>query len=550
MKRLAAIGMMACAVTTLAMPTKVELTKAQPIVNELMKPLVDDFKAKRKSAKEVAESAESFAKEAETEAAKLLLLRGAISYYSRSADYEKAADAVALLQSEVKDIPPETVAEIISRATSRISAKNAPRLYSQYRLAKALVKANKDMPRLEAALKKRPLNFAARREYAELLALTGDWKGALAQFAELKGKEASMAKAELAGKAKSGELGDFWWDYKAQSEDVADAIKAQAVAYYRAGLAANEITGLKKALAEKRIEEAGSSASDVADVASEKSVNESPSGCKFIAKGNEATMVFPNGVTIEFVKCPAGQFKMLCDYEKLETVPVKITRPFWFSKKYILWESVQAAFPERERYKKHKGSKTYVEVSLEEFEDGDMGMVARLNEDFKSFFPKGYVVRLTSMAEYEYAYHANTKDRKDPYYTNNQWDLSAEQHKLMRLGGNPGDYGIANKWGISGLGHLCWFLDRVDPATMLNDLKPLDGDGAWSAKYEMKKYCGKPMREDPFLWSESENALNIRRVGHMNIKGRNLAHKSKYGPFHLVIGPDLVSEWRAKNKKK
>lgn len=93
---------------------------------------------------------------------------------------------------EVEDIPPETVAEIISRATSRISAKNAPRLYSQYRLAKALVKAKKDMPRLEASLKKRPLNFAARREYAELLALTGDWKGALAQFAELKGKEASM----------------------------------------------------------------------------------------------------------------------------------------------------------------------------------------------------------------------------------------------------------------------------------------------------------------------------------------------------------------------
>ena len=311
MKRLVAVGMMACAVTTLAMPTKVELTKAQPIVNELMKPLVDDFKAKRKSAKEVAQSAESFAKEAETEAAKFLLLRGAVSYYSRSADYDKAADAVALLQSEVKDIPPETVAEIISRATSRISAKNAPRLYSQYRLAKALVKAKKDMPRLEAALKKRPLNFAARREYAELLALTGDWKGALAQFAELKGKEASMAKAELAGKAKQGELGDFWWDYKAQSEDVADAIKAQAVAYYRAGLVANEITGLKKALAEQRIEEAGSSATSVADVAADENSNQPPPGCKFITKGNEATMVFPNGVTIEFAKCPAGQFRML-----------------------------------------------------------------------------------------------------------------------------------------------------------------------------------------------------------------------------------------------
>ena len=210
MKRLVIAGIALCAAVTSAMPTRTELTKAQPLVNELMKPLIQDFKAKKKSAKEVAESAEAFAKEAETESAKLLLLKGAISYYSRSADYEKAADAVALLQSEVKGIPPETIAEIISRATSRISAKNAPRLYSQYRLAKALMKAKKDMPKLEAALKKRPLNFEARREYAELLALTGNWKGALAQFAELKGKEASMAKAELAGTAKSGELGDFW----------------------------------------------------------------------------------------------------------------------------------------------------------------------------------------------------------------------------------------------------------------------------------------------------------------------------------------------------
>ena len=120
----------------------------------------------------------------------------------------------------------------------------------------------------------------------------------------------------------------------------------------------------------------------------------------------------------------------------------------------------------------------------------------------------------------------------------------------MRFGGNPGDWGLANKWGIRGLGHSCWFLDRVDPAVMKNDLVEEEDKHKWSAKYRMKKYCGKPAEKDPFLWSESDKALNIRKIGDMNIPGRHLAARDKNGPYHLVIGPDLVSEWRAKNKKK
>jgi hypothetical protein len=316
------------------------------------------------------------------------------------------------------------------------------------------------------------------------------------------------------------------------------------VAYYRAGLAANEITGLKKALAEQRIGESSSSASDVADVASEESANEPPSGCKFIAKGNEATMVFPNGVTLEFVKCPAGQFKMLYDYENRKTLPVKITRPFWFSKTYILRKHFQAAFSEKEHLKKWHNNEDFIEVSPDSLEDGDMPLLARLNEDFKSLIPKNHVVRFATMAEYEYAYHANTKDRKDPFYTNCRWDLSKEQADAIF------HRKIANKWGITGLGHFCWFLDRVDPAVMMNDLVALEDKGNWGAKYNMKKYYGKPAGENPFLWSESENALNIRRSGFVNISGRNLVTRDKLGAFHLVIGPDLVSEWRAKNKKK
>jgi hypothetical protein len=184
-------------------------------------------------------------------------------------------------------------------------------------------------------------------------------------------------------------------------------------------------------------------------------------------------------------------------------------------------------------------------MTTEQVEDGEDAITVRMTEDFKSFFPKGYVVRLPSMAEFEYAYHANTKDRKDPFYTNNQWDLSDKQRELLWKGG------LTNNWGITQLGHIDRFLDRVNPNEMLEVLTDNQkDDGNWAARYQMNRYPGKPVGKDPFLWSESENAMHISRMGNSNIRGRNLCRRSKVCECHIVIGPDLVKEWKEKNAKK
>lgn len=545
MKRLITISFVLCASTVVAMPSKTDLANAQPLVDELMSSVLKSYKAKTKTAKDVAETAVNFVKDAEEESTKFLLLKGAITFFTRAGEYDKAADVIDMLKAELKDIPPETIAEIIYNATRRTNSNKAPRLFEQYKAAHAQINAQKGLKNLEAELKKRPGNLSLRREYAESLAVFGDWQKALQEFAKLKDRVAEIAKSELEGKAKSAELAEFWWNYKPQVKEADGAIKARAAMHYKKAIDGEEISGLKKTLAEQRIAEIGTAAVTAAvEGSKEESVNEPPPGCKFITKGNEATLVFPNGVTMEFAKCPAGEFNMLYDYEKKLTTPVKITRPFWFSKTYLQGRHLHAAMPEKERYKKHKENVNCIEDSYDNIVGSNDSIVKRLNEDFGSFFPKGYVVRLPSIAEYEYAYHANTKDRNDPFYSNNQWDISEEQRNVIISG-------KANKWGICDMGMNSRFLDCVDPKEMLECLVEKEGDdrGAYFSKYRMKQYHGKPVGKDPFLWSEIEKPYYIFR-GHRVFTNRFLGTSDKYGRYHLVIGPDLVREWRAKNKKK
>ena len=121
--------MAVCSSVALAMPTQQELKKAQPLVAELMAPTMDDFKAKKKTAAEVADMAIKYAGEAETEAAKFMLYRSSVPYYVRGEAYDKAADAVEQLKANVKDVPASVIEEIISKATVRATAKKAPRLF-------------------------------------------------------------------------------------------------------------------------------------------------------------------------------------------------------------------------------------------------------------------------------------------------------------------------------------------------------------------------------------------------------------------------------------
>ena len=258
--RILVMAMMAvCSAVALAMPTQQQLKKAQPLVAELMTPIMDDFKAKKKTAAEVADAAVKYAAEAETEAAKFMLYRSSIPYFVRGEAYDKAADAVELMKANVKDVPASVIEEIISKATVRANKEKAPRLFELYQQAKTQASAEQDVKEL----RKKPASTANKRKLAEALATAGDWQEALKVFASLTDQAAKMAKGEQDGSAKSAELGEFWWAYKPTYEDAEDTFKIHAAFHYRKALAAGEITGLKKNIVEQRIKEFGDAAETV-----------------------------------------------------------------------------------------------------------------------------------------------------------------------------------------------------------------------------------------------------------------------------------------------
>ena len=277
MKRLvAAASAVVVAASALAMPTKAELGKAQSLVAELMAPAMADYKSasakdKAAAALKVADTSVEFANAAETEAAKFLLLKGAVSFYTRGEAYDKAADAVELMKSNVKGVPASVVEEIISKATVRANREKAPRLFELYQQAKTQATAEKDVKEL----RKKSASMANKRKLAEALATAGDWAEALKEFASLTDQTAQMAKGEQDGSAKSAALGEFWWAYKPTYEDAEDTFKIHAAFHYRKALAAGEITGLKKNIVEQRIKEYGDVAEVAGDVAKSAEVKQS-----------------------------------------------------------------------------------------------------------------------------------------------------------------------------------------------------------------------------------------------------------------------------------
>ena len=80
MKKMMTIAFALAAFAVLAMPTKEDMAEAQSIVNELMKDHVDANKKGKESNVAVGDAAMALAKDAQGEAAKLLLLKGAVTY--------------------------------------------------------------------------------------------------------------------------------------------------------------------------------------------------------------------------------------------------------------------------------------------------------------------------------------------------------------------------------------------------------------------------------------------------------------------------------------
>ena len=250
-----------------AMPTKQEIKRVQPLVNELMSEHVKDYRSGRKSAKEVGDAAAGLVDKAEGEAAKFVLIRGAVYYYSVAKEFDKAADVLETIRTHISDIPPSDVNDLASMALSNAGRGGAQRLRDIQRVASEQVAAAKDIADCKAKLKKNGRDDAVLRELAAAYVRYGNWPRALKVFAVL-GVKAAIYERDPEDAKGFDELkaADYWWDFKAKDPA---PYKAHAADLYRKAIKKGLAEGLKEVLVKKRLAEAEALASPKAETAPE-----------------------------------------------------------------------------------------------------------------------------------------------------------------------------------------------------------------------------------------------------------------------------------------
>ena len=106
MKLMTLMALPLLALSAAAMPTKDELKAVEPVVADLMKPEQKALKAGERTKSDVAAAALKLVDAADSEAAKLLLAKGAYNLYVRDGDFEKAIETLQTMREKV--VSPET----------------------------------------------------------------------------------------------------------------------------------------------------------------------------------------------------------------------------------------------------------------------------------------------------------------------------------------------------------------------------------------------------------------------------------------------------------
>lgn len=560
------------------MPSAEMLEQAKPIVDELLA----DYKAKAPI--EAGDAALKFIPQAETDAAKYLLAKNAMTSYSKAGNFDKAADAVLKLQKVLPELPPSAVMELITSTCKKAGKKNAPRLMELYRLAQTRDKAMQNIDSLKKKLASAP-NDSLRKQLAETLVASGDWSGALEEFSKLP-DTSRHAKNEIDGKDLL-EAADFWWTYApASKEKDADTFfKAHAAGIYKSLLADDAITGLKKTVVEKRLKTLDVPVAPLENAASKDRVVVGTAALPNMANMKPITIdvkgdKLKKRVQVEFMPCPAGSFEMgNSDDEESPCFrhKVTITRPFWMSKYQASCDLVAASNVKMCNPGKRAASKVF-HVEVRE-------LAAWLTKKYNKQLPKGYVIRLPSEAEWEYALNANDNDPNSPYvrYKNGDKSVAAEimvtvnEIKELAKKNNwfekkycgaieswkPGTK-TPNAWGLYDmLGNqaeivLDTFSDEEWTGSVCGGMDSLDGKEVLRyAKEETDplRYF-KPVGKGKEAFKHQTNLVrgSCKSFGGLWYHKDRMRSLEKYvwarTTFRLVIGPDLEAEAEKAQKQK
>lgn len=432
-----------------AMPTQTEVKKVESLVIDLMKDDQEALRSGRKTRAEVAASAIGLADQADSEAAKLLLLKGAFNLYVRAGDFDKAVETLQLVQRTIPDIPAVNLANIIETALRSVSRKNGGQLYQLLADAKARARYQGELKSLQVAAKKKNAKPETHLALAEHYAFLGGWQKALDEFALADGDVARIAKGEKDGSVALPKVADFWWDYPEGKDDgLEKCFRRHAAELYGMALGTGEISGLAKIQAERRVKDAEAYGEDI--FASANGMV-SPKGARPV-KFNLA-----KGVDLDLILCPPGTFRMgkpgdndphSITYEH----EVTLTYPFQMAKYPLTvgqWEAVMGPYPwgdwEEDKMSRALGPDAKVRLNQKRKEIDRY--LAALNAKFASRLPKGCKFRLPTEAEWLYAFTSGGQEIGDPFY----------DHPY--ISGDKFDRNKVDDYGCS-LGEVCVMLEK------------------------------------------------------------------------------------------